>query len=67
MNSNSKCKVSGLGMKQAEIFRECGFDWGGYEKATSTHQQYWIVALLRELEAEDKVEQLKSSGHWRLK
>jgi len=68
MNSSSKCrKDSDSGMRQAVIFRECGFDWGSYKKASSTNQQYWIVALLRELEAEDKVEQISSSGPWRLK
>ena len=67
MKSNSMCEVSRLGMKQAEIFRKCGFDWGNYDKATSTNQQYWVVALLRELEAEDKVEQVRPSGPWRLK
>ena len=67
MNSNRACEVSGLGVKQTEIFLKCGFDWGSYEKATSTNQQYWVVALLRELEAEDKVEQVGPSGPWRLK
>lgn len=67
MKSNSMCEVSRLGMKQAEIFLKCGFDWGNYDKATSTNQQYWVVALLRELEAEDKVEQVRPSGPWQLK
>jgi hypothetical protein len=67
MDSNFMCEVSGSGMKQAEIFRECGFDWGDYEKATSSNQQYWIVALLRELEAEGKIEQIRPSGPWRIK
>jgi len=67
MNSNNKSKSSGLGMKQAEVFRECGLDWGSYEKATSSNQQYWIVALLRELEGEGKVEQIRQHGPWRLK
>ena len=67
MCSNSECSNSAPGMKQAKIFKECGFDWGKYEKATSSQQQFWIVALLRELEAEDQVEQVCSSGPWRLK
>lgn len=67
MNSNSKCKVYGSGMRQADIFRKCGFDWGDYPKAPSQDQQFWIVAVLKELEAEDKVEQVRSRGPWRLK
>ena len=56
MNSNSDCAVSGWGMKQSKIFQKCGFDWGDYEKAPSTRQQYWVVALLRELEEENQIE-----------
>ena len=67
MNSHSDCGISGIGMRQASIFRECGLDWGNYEKATSSNQQYWIVALLRELEEENKVQQIYSSGPWRIK
>ena len=67
MTSQSDCGISGQGMKQAEIFRGCGFDWGNREKATSSNQQYWIVALLRELEAENKVEQVRLSGPWRIR
>jgi hypothetical protein len=65
MATRSECRPSGRGMKQAEIFRQCGFDWGEYPKATSSNQQYWIVALLRELESEGKVEQVTASGPWR--
>ena len=46
MNSENECFVSGPGIKQAQIFKQCGFDWGNYEKATSSNQQYWIVGLL---------------------
>ena len=67
MTSTSRCRPGGEGMKQAEIFRACGFDWGTYEKATSSNQQYWVVALLRELEAEGRVEQASESGPWRLR
>ncbi|HCD5422572.1 hypothetical protein ACU6ZN_00325 [Klebsiella aerogenes] len=59
--------INGKGVKQAEIFRLCGLDWGDYPKAPSTQQQYWAVALLRELEAEGKVEQVEEKGPWRLK
>ena len=51
-------------MRLAPIFRACGFDWGPYQKATSTNQQYWVVALMRELEAEGKVERVFESGPW---
>jgi len=45
----------------------CGFDWGEYEKATSSNQQYWVVALVRELENEGEIERDPSTKHWRLK
>lgn len=38
-----------------------------YPKAPSTQQQYWAVALLRELESEGMVEQVEEKGPWRLK
>ena len=56
MHNNYSCSKAGKGIKQAEIFRECGLDWGSLENATSSNQQYWIVALLRELEKENMVE-----------
>ncbi|ELE9014063.1 hypothetical protein RM345_003047 [Enterobacter cloacae] len=58
---------NGKGVKQAEVFRLCGLDWGNYPKALSTQQQYWVVALLRELEADGLVEQVEDKGPWRLK
>jgi len=67
MNSESDCYTTGPGIKQSQIFKGCGFDWGDYEKATSSNQQYWVIGLLRELEAEGKVEQVRPSGPWRLK
>ena len=66
MEANPECDSRGSGMRQAELFRECGLNWGDYPRATSSHQQYWIVALLRELESEGKVKQLEPSGPWRL-
>ena len=66
MNSSQECSPEGQGMKQAEIFRACGFDWGNYENATSSNQQYWVVALLRELEKEGKVKRLTPSKLWKL-
>ena len=66
LKTKSECKPNGEGMKLAQIFRACGFDWGEYNKATSSNQQYWVVALVRELEREGKVQQIKESGPWRL-
>ncbi|TXL19989.1 hypothetical protein BMR06_07375, partial [Methylococcaceae bacterium HT5] len=54
MQNNHDYKPGKNGLKLAQIFRMCGFDWGEYEKATSSNQQYWIVALVRELEYEGK-------------
>ena len=56
MHASDVCQPGRAGMRLASIFRACGFDWGAYEKATSTNQQYWVVALMRELESEGKVE-----------
>ena len=67
MASHPECQPSSKGLKQAEIFRLCGFDWGRKEKATSSNQQYWVVALLRELAEENRVEQVFESGPWRIK
>lgn len=67
MESHPECRANGGGLKQSEIFRACGLDWGEKEKATSSNQQYWVVALLRELAEEKIVEQVKESGPWRLR
>ena len=64
MNKTPECSSLSEGIKQAEIFRDCGLDWGEYPNATSTNQQYWIVALLRELEAEGKVKRDPVSKKW---
>jgi len=66
MQATPSCHPGNEGMKLAQIFRECGFDWGEYKNATSSNQQYWVVALVRELEAEGKVERVSESGPWRL-
>ncbi len=66
MKNSNYCAPGNEGMKLAEIFRNCGFDWGDYPKATSTNQQYWVVALARELQAEGKIEQIRDRGPWRL-
>jgi len=66
MQKTSKCQAGAEGMRLAEIFRECGFDWGDYPKSTASNQQYWIVALVQELAAEGKAERVSESGPWRL-
>jgi hypothetical protein len=67
MKSVPDCAPGQDGMRLSEIFRNCGFDWGPYPNATSSNQQYWVVALMRELQAEGKVERVEKSGPWRLK
>ncbi|MDD2809209.1 hypothetical protein [Rhodoferax sp.] len=67
MQSSDLCQHGREGMRLSPIFRACGFDWGEYKKATSSNQQYWVVALMRELEAEGKVERVTESGPWRLR
>ena len=66
MHSVPDCQPGNEGMRLAKIFRECGFDWGEYKKATSSNQQYWVVALVRELEVDGLVERVGESGPWRL-
>lgn len=66
MKNTSECIPGGVGIKQSGIFHACGFSWGDYPNATSSNQQYWLVALLRELETEGKVERVERSGPWRL-
>lgn len=66
MCASTSCQPGREGMRLSPIFRACGFDWGEYRKATSSHQQYWVVALMRELEAEGKIEQISESGPWRI-
>ena len=67
MKNSPDCAVYADVLKQAEIFRQCGLDWGEYPNATSSNQQYWIVALLRELESEGKVQRDVDSKKWRIK
>ena len=67
MKNSPDCAVYADGLKQAEIFRQCGLDWGEYPNATSSNQQYWIVALLRELECEGKAQRDVDSKKWRIK
>lgn len=67
MKATGECQQGKEGMKLAQIFKRCGFDWGDYPKATSSNQQYWVSAIVRELEAEGKVERVSESGPWRLR
>lgn len=67
MKNSDLCQPGRDGMRLSPIFRACGFDWGEYPKATSSNQQYWVVALMRELEMEGRVERVSASGPWRLK
>lgn len=66
MKEIPSCQEDQEGMTLAQIFRESGLDWGEYQNATSTNQQYWVVALMRELEQEKKVERILESKKWRL-
>ncbi|MGR6858976.1 hypothetical protein ACU5EH_06220 [Aliivibrio salmonicida] len=66
MNAHPDCFSNAQGLRQAEIFRHCGLDWGDQHKAHSSNQQYWLIALLRQLETEGVVVQLRESGPWRL-
>ena len=66
MRKSESCKPDQSGLTQSQIFRECGFDWGDKKAAPSGQQQFWVVALLRELEAEGKVVQVSEHGPWRL-
>ena len=65
MSSKFECCSENLGMRQANIFRSCGFDWGK-KKCYISNQQYWIVALLRELESEGKIQRNPTTKLWRL-
>lgn len=67
MRASSDCQPACSGVRLAPIFRACGFDWGDQPKATSTNQQYWVVALMRELETEGLVERVSEKGPWRLR
>jgi len=66
MNADPRCQKNSEGMKLAQIYRECGFDWGDYPKTTSSNQQYWVGAIAQELKAEGKIERVSESGPWRI-
>ena len=66
MKSHPACQPGHEGLRLAQIFRDCGLDWGDYPKATSSNQQYWVVAIVQELKSEGKIERVTESGPWRL-
>lgn len=66
MMQNPRCYTSSCGIEQAEIFNQCGFGWGNQENATISNQQYWIVALLKQLETEGFVEQNDNTLLWKI-
>jgi methionyl-tRNA synthetase len=66
MQATVQCQPNSEGMKQSQIFRGCGFDWGDYPKTTSSNQQYWVGAIVQELQSEGKIERISESGPWRL-
>ena len=67
MQSSPDCGANSVGLKTSEIFRACGFGWGEKESATSSSQQSWFVALLRELEESETIVRLTESKKWRVK
>ena len=66
MHATPECQPRRAGMKQAQIFKNCGFDWGKYPLITPSQQQYWIVAILSSLQEDGKVERVSEHGPWRL-
>ena len=67
MKQSEDCQPRAKGIKQAELFRVCGLDWGEQPTATSTQQNFWLVGLLRTLESEGIVERDVTTKKWRLK
>lgn len=67
MQQSEACQPSAECIKQAELFRVCGLDWGEQPTATSTQQNFWLVGLLRTLESEGIVERDVTTKKWRLK
>jgi len=66
MLTSPQCQANCEGIKLAQMFRECGFDWGPYPKTTSSNQQHWVAAIVQELKSEGKIERISESGPWRL-
>lgn len=67
MKQSEDCQLGAEGIRQAELFRACGLDWGEQPAATSTQQNFWLVGLLRTLEGEGLVERDTTTKKWKLK
>ena len=67
LSSMPECDHNGEGLRQADISRMCGLEWGTYENTTASQQQFWIAGLLRELEKENLVQRDIDTRKWRLK
>lgn len=67
MITDRDCAPDGKGRKQAEIARNCGLVFCDYDNVSSSQQQFWTVAILRELEQEGKVIRKYDRGPWILK
>lgn len=67
MNDTPVCASSSEGMRTTQLFEQCGFNWDDQENAESTKQQYFMVALLRVLETEGKIQRDPISKKWRLR
>ena len=65
IRTTPECSEYAGGLRTSEIFRECGLDLGDYKNATSSNQQYWAVALLRELESEGKITRDAVTKRWK--
>ena len=65
IQTSPDCGKYCVGLRTSEIFRDCGLDWGEYENATSSNQQYWAVALLRELESEGRIKRDAVTKRWK--
>lgn len=67
MNSKEICDKNNTGIKQSEIFYNCGMNWGDKPNCTSSQQQYWVVAILRQLQEDGIVQRDDETKKWRLK
>lgn len=67
MRNNEDCLPNAEGLTTADIFRACGLDWGTQDKATSSNQQYWTVALLQVLKREGVIQRDIMTKKWRIK
>ena len=54
MKNNDDCQPNALGVACAEIFRDCGLNWGDLPTKPG-NQVYWVHALLEQCEKEGLV------------